>query len=268
MRALLVSVLLLLPSLLVTAGRAGAQGLVFPPAQNWASCRAAIAAVERQSGGVLPAGLLASIARVESGRRDPGTGRMSPWPWTINAEGVGSFFENKAAAIAAVRDLQARGVRSIDVGCMQINLMHHPNAFASLEQAFDPLANAAYGARFLGQLHDQSGDWIAATGLYHSATPDLAADYRRLVLAAWPQEKQQQDAVPPLAQLATAWRSTMPSGAPAGFGSIAPPAGRSGFARIIPMAAGPGGVPQGRGLDAYRASPIAFASRLFRSPGG
>ena len=35
---------------------------------------------------------------------------MGPWPWTINAEGVGSFYETKAAAIAAVRDLQARGL--------------------------------------------------------------------------------------------------------------------------------------------------------------
>src|ERR1700721_4178174 len=64
----------------------------------------------------LPPHLLEAIAEVESGRPDPSTGRLQPWPWTINAEGVGAFFMTKADAIAAVRSLQARGVRSIDVG--------------------------------------------------------------------------------------------------------------------------------------------------------
>ena len=35
-----------------------------------------------------------------------------------------------------------RGVRQVDVGCMQINLQSHPHAFASLEDAFDPGSNA------------------------------------------------------------------------------------------------------------------------------
>ena len=98
---------------------------------------------------------------------------MQPWPWTINAEGTGRFFESKAEAIAAVEALQARGVRSIDVGCMQVNLMHHPHAFASLDEAFDPQANAAYGARFLSALHHDLGAWPAATAAYHSQTEKL-----------------------------------------------------------------------------------------------
>ena len=87
-------------------------------------CRAAIALAEREAN--LPARLMAAIARVESGRRDPASGTTEPWPWTINAEGRGSFYPDKAAAIAAVRALQAQGVRSIDIGCMQVNLRHHP----------------------------------------------------------------------------------------------------------------------------------------------
>src|SRR3984957_12497003 len=90
-------------------------------------CRVAIAAAERVH--AVPPQLLASIGRVESGRRDPGTGSWGAWPWTINAEGQGSYFDTEAEAIKAVQALQARGVRSIDVGCMQVNLMHHPNAF-------------------------------------------------------------------------------------------------------------------------------------------
>ena len=44
---------------------------------------------------MVPPRLLFAIARVESGRRDPATGGTHPWPWTINAEGRGSFFLTK-----------------------------------------------------------------------------------------------------------------------------------------------------------------------------
>ena len=144
---------------------------------------------------------------MESGRRDPVTGAVHPWPWTVNAEGQGYFYDTKAEAVAAVRAMQARGIRSIDVGCGQINLMHHPDAFPSLEQAFDPQANAAYAARFLKELFAQTGDWNKATALYHSATPELGAEYQRKVLAVWPEEQRLAGLVgaTPLAQ---AWGAT------------------------------------------------------------
>ena len=54
--------------------------------------------------------------------------------------------------------------------------MHHPQAFASLEQGFEPAANADYAARFLKQLREGpgGGDWMKAAGFYHSQTPDRA----------------------------------------------------------------------------------------------
>src|SRR6202034_1371509 len=95
-------------------------------------------------GHAIPSGLLAAIGRVESGRHDPVSGTLKPWPWTVDAEAQGAFYDTKEQAIAAVSALQARGVRSIDVGCMQVNLLQHPGAFSGLEQAFDPNANADY----------------------------------------------------------------------------------------------------------------------------
>ena len=147
-------------------------------------CTDAIAPIERAA--QLPPQLLHTIAIVESGRRDPQTGRVAPWPWTINAEGTGSFYESRDQAVAAVMALQARGVRSIDVGCMQINLMHHPLAFSSLEQAFDPAANVTYAARFLKQLFAETSAWPKAAGAYHSRTSELGADYQDKVMALWP----------------------------------------------------------------------------------
>jgi hypothetical protein len=172
------------------AGMPSRAAPALPPAMQ---CRKAIAGAEQVI--KTPSHLLAAIARVESGRWDAQSGSWQPWPWTINAEGEDSFFETKAQAIIAVRALQARGVISIDVGCMQVNLMYHPNAFASLDQAFDPPANALYAAQFLSQLFTQTNDWAQAAAFYHSATPDLGADYRRRVLAVWPEENRIQESL-------------------------------------------------------------------------
>jgi hypothetical protein len=147
-------------------------------------CEQAIGAAARANR--VPGDLMGAIGLVETGRPDPANGAWRPWPWAINAEGRGMFFESKAEAIAAVRRLQASGVRSIDVGCMQVNLMHHPNAFASLDEAFDPSRNALYAGRFLGELFQRSGNWTVAAGWYHSTTADLAADYVRRVTAVMP----------------------------------------------------------------------------------
>ena len=83
--------------------------------------------------------------------------------------------------IAAVRMFQAKGVRSIDVGCMQVNLLHHPAAFPDLDTAFDPQANAVYAARFLTALYGQTRDWSLATAMYHSQTQERGEDYQRRV---------------------------------------------------------------------------------------
>ncbi len=155
-----------------------------PAADPGELCRRAILLAEREHR--LPAALLHAISRVEAGRPDPRTGAAVSWPWTINAEGQGRFFDTKEAAVAAVQALQARGVSVIDVGCLQVNLHHHPRAFASLDEAFDPAANARYAGLFLTRLHQNTRNWETAAALYHSQTPEHAEAYRLKVLAAWP----------------------------------------------------------------------------------
>jgi hypothetical protein len=147
------------------------------------TCDAAIAAAE-QSAETAP-GLLHAIGLVESGRRDPRTGERHSWPWTVSAEGVGTYYASKADAIGAVETLQARGITSIDVGCMQVNLFYHPTAFRSLDEAFDPAPNARYAARFLLSLYARTRDWPAAAAGYHSFTPEPAAQYAKLIAAVW-----------------------------------------------------------------------------------
>jgi len=134
----------------------------------------------------IPSQLLRSIALVESGRPDPVTGRTVPWPWTINVAGTGYFFGSSEEAVAAVRNFQARGIKSIDVGCAQVNLLHHPAAFATLERAFDPESNADYAARFLKSLYGGTRNWPLAAAAYHSRLAERGNDYARKVLALWP----------------------------------------------------------------------------------
>ena len=93
----------------------------------------------------IPLGLLTAISYVEAGR--PGMdGKPTAWPWTINVGGQSRFFDTKEEAVTETQKLLDDGTRSIDVGCMQINLRYHPTAFHSLDEAFDPAMNVAYGA--------------------------------------------------------------------------------------------------------------------------
>ena len=133
----------------------------------------------------MPENLLSAIATTESGRYNEKLKMRLPWPWTINAEGKGYFFDTKEQAIAAAQKLRARGVQSFDVGCMQVNLFHHAHAFSSLEQAFEPENNIAYAASFLQSLYKEEGNWKQAAGDYHSKTPSLGNEYIGLVYNSW-----------------------------------------------------------------------------------
>ncbi len=251
----LVPILFLLAALL-PGHRSLAQSAAIPEAAL--QCRQAVALVERAAG--VPPRLMAAIARVESGRAD-GQGGVHPWPWTINVEGEGHVYASKAEAIAAVRSYQARGARSIDVGCMQVNLMYHPGAFASLDEAFDPMANARYAAKFLNELYAQTRDWSRATAQYHSATPALGEEYQRKVFAVLPDEQRKapQYAAAPTGNVwsGNVWSRNVwntPGAAPTGGYLLS---NRAESARVI---AAPQGT-AGRRLEAYRAAPVPVAGR-------
>jgi hypothetical protein len=157
------------------------------PQDPWALCRENVDVAERLVS--IPRYLLSAISSVESGRWSEANQARISWPWTVMAEGRGRYLPSKSAAIAEVRALQAKGVRNIDVGCMQINLLFHGDAFVDLEQAFDPAFNVAYAAAFLLRLREEERSWTRAIGRYHSATPVFANRYKTKVRRAWQAEK-------------------------------------------------------------------------------
>ncbi len=168
-------------------------------------CIAAARTAAAETG--VPASVLVAITQAETGRGND----ARPWPWTVNMEGEGRWFDDAAAARAFAEGRAAAGARSFDIGCFQINHRWHGQAFESIAAMFDPLENARYAARFLADLRVETGDWSLAAGAYHSRTPENAQRYRarfdRLHAAA---QSGGADAAGPLLRLADAGASALP----------------------------------------------------------
>ncbi|TNC71313.1 transglycosylase SLT domain-containing protein [Rubellimicrobium roseum] len=148
-------------------------GLLASP--SWADdsdlCLLAAQDASRLSG--VPLSVLLAISLTETGG---GAGR--PWPWTVNMEGEGHWFATRNEALAFAEARHAGGAESFDVGCFQINWQWHHRNFVSIDQMFDPLANATYAASFLSSLAEEGRNWSEAAGAFHSRTPEHAARYR------------------------------------------------------------------------------------------
>jgi hypothetical protein len=105
----------------------------------------------------------------------------------VNHAGEGHWFEGPAEALRYLRTARVAGARNLDVGCFQINLRWHGDAFDGLEEMLDPGRNAGYAARFLAELRRELGGWDAAVGAFHSRTARHSdrylARYRRIYAA-------------------------------------------------------------------------------------
>lgn len=123
----------------------------------------------------VPADVLATLTLTETGRRLDGV--LRPWPWAVNAEGAGTWFDDPRQALDFAAARVAAGRTNVDIGCFQLNFRWHGENFASVAEMFDPLANARYAAAFLRDLYAESGDWRAAAGMFHSRRPADAARY-------------------------------------------------------------------------------------------
>lgn len=138
-------------------------------------CDRAAAFAAEKSG--VPISVLQAISLTETGRKRNGV--LRPWPWTVNMEGEGVWFETEDEARAYVYKHYKEGARSFDVGCFQINYKWHGHEFASIEEMFQPNPNALYAAKFLLKLFREKGDWSAAAGAYHSRTQKYAEKYEK-----------------------------------------------------------------------------------------
>jgi len=135
----------------------------------------------------IPDRLFYAIALTESRRFTP-SGRVLPWPWTLNVAGEALRFPSRRAAWQALRSFLAQGIRLIDIGLMQVNWHYHARRLENPWQALEPYHKLRVGAQILREQYNRSGNWLVAAGHYHNpgTTPRhkrLAAAYRKRVTA-------------------------------------------------------------------------------------
>jgi hypothetical protein len=136
----------------------------------------------------VPADVLYAVALTESGTYVKALNARLPWPWTLNIAGKGSYYSTRVQALRAAREALDGGIRSIDLGLMQVNWRYHADALGSLEAAIDPSHNLTVGARILATCHARRGDWFGALECYHAPNhPSRAKAYRQRVERAWRQ---------------------------------------------------------------------------------
>ena len=93
--------------------------------------------------------LLYSVSISESGFAPANKKVKQPWPWAV-CSSQGSFFAaSKKDAEIEVARLKKMGIKSVDVGLMQVNLLWHSNKINHKEM-FDP------------------GDLVTGIGRYHN----------------------------------------------------------------------------------------------------
>jgi hypothetical protein len=151
----------------------------------------------------VPLTVLRAVALTETGRTIAGNSSgPSPWPWTVNQGGKGSWLDSRGEAVSQLNALLSDGARNVDIGCFQLNHRWHGHAFSSVDAMLDPVANALYAAGLLSRHHDALGNWSAAAGAYHSATPALAKRYRARFDAIYASANGSVPAAPTTPQLA------------------------------------------------------------------
>jgi len=119
-------------------------------------------------------------------------GTLKPGAGAAGDEKSRQFTTTRVEDPKLAEELQAKGVKNIDVGCMQVNLMHHGVAFRDLEEAFDPIHNALYAAAFLKELRMERRSWSGAVATYHSSDPARGNAYSDKVFALWQNENQRE----------------------------------------------------------------------------
>jgi len=139
-------------------------------ADNTRPCERQMARAAQQYG--IPLGILYAVGLTETGRR----GALHPY--ALGAEGQTVFARNVDDAIASFEAMRQRGIKLIDLGCMQINHYYHGNKFDSVRAMFDPARNVDYAARFLKELKQREGSWTMAVARYNAGPHNQSAHKR------------------------------------------------------------------------------------------
>ena len=120
----------------------------------------------------VPLGILYAVGLTETGYK------KSLHPFALNIAGKSLFPKTENEAMQKFHEARRRGVKLIDLGCMQINHFYHSSKFKSVRQMLDPQKNVEYAALFLKALYKREGSWTLAAARYHAGPNNLTAQKR------------------------------------------------------------------------------------------
>ncbi len=134
----------------------------------------------------IPPVILYAIALTESGKTLR-SNKYRPWPWTLNVAGVPRRYSTRKAAWKGLLFYLQQGIKSIDIGIMQVNWKYQHKKLGTPWQALEPVNNTQTGARILSAEYKKTGLWKTAIGRYHSpgrkpVQQKRAENYARRVL--------------------------------------------------------------------------------------
>lgn len=133
----------------------------------------------------IPPSVLYAIALTESGTKLR-SGRVMPWPWTLNVAGESRRFASREAAFADLSALLEAGRRNVDIGLAQVNWGWNGHRFEDAWSALDPFVNLEASALLLAELYATTGTWPGAAARYYGASDqNKRAAYQRRFERIW-----------------------------------------------------------------------------------
>lgn len=120
----------------------------------------------------IPLGILYAVGLTETGRRG------ALYPYALGVDGQTVFAKNMDDAMSSFEAMRQKGIKLIDLGCMQINHYYHGGKFDSVRAMFDPAKNVDYAARFLKELKQREGSWTMAVARYNAGPNNQPAQKR------------------------------------------------------------------------------------------
>lgn len=128
--------------------------------------------------------ILYAVALVESAQINDRL--AAPWPWALNRQGRAIIPSSRFEARGILNEALNKGIRSIDVGLMQVNVRWNGHRVRRPDDLLDPETNIRVGADVLTEAIDSApGDLALGIGRYHTGWRNDADAYRygRHVLA-------------------------------------------------------------------------------------
>jgi len=144
--------------------------LWFAPPAAATDCEREIDRSARRHG--VPAEVLHAVGQTETGRGD------GLRPNALNIAGQSHYDLSPQQALKLFSQARRRGIKLIDIGCMQINHHYHKQHFSSVSEMLDPERNVDYAARFLKQLYEEERNWTMAVARYHAGKKNFKAQKR------------------------------------------------------------------------------------------